>query len=67
MNRTFSKLAVIALLMSGITSQAKADTQWRTPFKGSSYAVAHQHVETTLTKVKMARATLQATKKVRAN
>ena len=63
MNRTFSKLAAIMLLIGGgITSHAQADTQWRTPFKGAPYAVAHEHVEATLAKVKTARANLKVAK-----
>lgn len=67
MNGTFSKLAVIALLMGGITGQAQAETQWHTPFKGAPYAVAQEHVEATLVKVKVARATLKRTRQARAN
>ena len=62
MNCTFSKLAAITLLIGGITSHAQADTQWRTPFKGAPYAVAHEHVEATLAKVKTTRANLKVAK-----
>ena len=62
MTRTFSKLTVIALLMGGITGQAQAETQWHRPFKGAPYAVAQQHVEATLAKVKTARASIKVAK-----
>ena len=67
MNPTFATLASIALLMSGISVQAHAGSEWKYPFKGSPYAITHEHVETTLARVKVARATMKVTKHARAN
>ena len=67
MNCTFSKIAVIALLVSGISVQAHAESEWKYPFKGSPYAVAHNNAATTLAHVKVARTTLKHSKHGQAN